>query len=436
MEFRKPKIAHLSNGIPVVLVEDRFTGTVKVKVTFAVGSRHEPPELAGISHFIEHMVWRGTAKWPEGREINLLLDGFGAGDNAATDREDTSYHVQIESGQLPLAVEVLAEILLNPLFRQEHLDTERTVVLSEASGRLDDKSVLSYDTLYGMLYPADPLGANIIGTAETIGRLTRDDMLRFMALYYGADNVIISVSGAFDEGSALRELESRFGCLPLTGMSTLARPAAPARPEEPTQAGPHVTMVWQDDANQIYLSLGFETKGRDDHRRPALGLLCNILGGMMSSRLMVEVREKVGAVYGIGAHADAHQGTGQMLVMAGIVPEKSDQAIGLIVRELADVRRNGVTAGELARAKSNIRGRTVRHFEGPHKVADFYVKAHLFSGGRPTIEQRLLEYEAVTGEQIQAVADEFFRASLLHAAVVGPSDDPGPLIAAFGQLGD
>ncbi len=424
MQFPIPKVATLSNGIRVVLMCSTDTAAVKVKAQYVVGSRHEPDTHSGISHFIEHMVWRGCAKWPEGQDLYRALDALGAESNAYTDREDTAYWIKLLGDQLPFAIEVLADILIRPRFNAQHMETERSVILSEAQGRRDDKTIRCYDLMYNSMYPMSGLGGNIIGSDETINSIDRRILRSYWRQHYVADNMIMVLSGRFDESQAVQLFESHFGgqAVRQSGRPMLANDSASQRPPV-SLAGPHFAMLRQEEAQQAYISIGFESFGREHQLAPAMMVLSNIMGDTMSSRLCIRVRDDAGMAYSIYSYPSLHRGTGQFVIEAGLDMGRLHEAVELILTELADVRQNGVTGAELDAAKANLRGSMALGYESAHDVADHYAEELLLSDRPETLNDELSNFEAVTEEDVQQVADQLFRASRLHAGVVSPFDD-------------
>lgn len=421
----------LPNGLRVILVPRPHSAAATAMVMFGVGSSYEAADMNGAAHFIEHVLFKGGKRWKTAVERSNILDAIGAVENAYTDNELTNYYVQLEAGHLGLAVEMLADMIRYPLFRPEDIGVERGAILQEARMYADDHPWLVGDLFYGLLYPDHPLGRPIIGTVDTITALDREQLTGFFRRHYAPDRAIAVVVGGFEEAIATQLIENSFGSWsPLGGKAEL--------PESPglllTQ--PQATFFRKDDAEQANVAMGFRAYGHDDPRIPALDVLGNILGGTGSSRLWIEVRENRGLAYSVGCGTREHHGTGFLTVRAGLDKEKLELAMNVITGELAKVKTDGVTEEELARAKTNIRGRLALAMESQNSLGNFLGRAAMLSAHPQTPASYLASIDAVTTEEVLGAARDVIRTNQFRLAVVSPFDDSAPYLKLAERFGD
>jgi predicted Zn-dependent peptidase len=425
------KTVVLPNGVRVLLVPRTGVESVMVEVKFAAGSCLETDALSGTAHFLEHMEFRGTIRRPSATIIFRELDTVGAASNAFTCQDQTAYHVRLEAGQLPLAVDMLADLTLNSLIREEDMAIERGAILEEARSNLDNPSHLAYWQMHAAAYPGMALGRPIIGTLETISALTPDHLLAFRARHYLPSRTLVVIVGKFDETEALRLVKGSFGAWH-PGITSVGMP------QELVELAPQpvVAMHHKPEAEQANIALGFRAYGHDHPRLAALDLLCNILGGTTSSRLHISVRQDRGLAYSVGSFTEAYRGTGLLSVMAGLAKDQLTPAIGVIVDELARLKSEGVAPEELARAKTNARGGLALASETSSFLSEFYGDEELFSSAPRSFGSYLDALEAVTPTDVLDVARDVIRASTFRLGIVSPFDDPEPYLALAAKLGD
>lgn len=402
----------LSNGTRVLLAPSSDTQAVCVEALFPVGSRHETLALNGASHFVEHLMFKGTTRRPTTLHISRDLDRVGAEYNAFTGKDYTGYYIKANAEHLDLALDMLADMLYCSTYKPAEFERERKVILEEIHMYEDDPRRSIEDRYEELLYRGHPLARLISGTEETMNGITRPALLAYRDRHYHPQKCVLTIAGKVGD-HALAAAEETFGAV-----VKRKRPCpAPSRFTKQPR-GPRAR-VHQKDTAQVHLALGVPTFSAEDARCYPLGLLGNILGGTMSSRLFIAVRERRGLAYSVHASADYYVDTGSFTVTAGLDPARLTQALRVIVREIARIRDRGVTAEELSRAKENIEGRTVLGMEDSSARADWYGKQALLRKEILTPEERIRRVMAVDRDAVQAVARDVLRTDRLHLAVIG-----------------
>jgi len=408
------KSFHLKNGSRVIIAPRKDTQAVTVMVFVKVGSRYETVPLNGASHFLEHLMFKGTKRRPDTQTISRELDSIGAEFNAFTSKDHTAYYIKASKQHLDLALDMLSDMLINSTFDAKELDRERGVIIEEINMYEDNPMALVEDIFEKQLYGNTPLGRNIAGTKQGIAAMNRSAMLRYKSAYYIGSNTTILVAGSVPKN--VRSLVSNFfRQLPrqrrgkqFTAQKGFARPGV---------------VVRQKATEQVHLTLGMPTFGYIDKRNDALALLSVILGGTMSSRLFIEIRERRGLCYYIRASVNPYEQIGHLAIQAGIDKQRIDQAIPAITAELAKVAQHGVTAEELHRAKEYVKGKFVLSLEDSENVAGWLGKQALFQRKVKTDAERITEIEKVTRRAVEQVARQVLRPSAYRLAIVGPYTD-------------
>jgi predicted Zn-dependent peptidase len=413
----------LKNGTRLILVPDDHTKAATIFVLYRVGSRYEPLKINGVSHFIEHMMFKGTKRRPRTVDISRELDAHGAEYNAFTGKDVTGYYVKIESRHFGLALDMLHDMLSNSKFEAKELDQERKVIMEEIHMYADNPMMHIEDMIEGEIFRGGPFGMSIAGEAKSMHTISRTSMLAYKNAYYDPARTVVIASGNFGV-SALSEIGKRFG----NGAKKKAgKEFSRFRGK---QTAPRIALEFKE-TEQAQLALGFPAYSYTDRRLPALSVLGNILGGTMSSRLFITVRERKGLAYYVRAGADAFEDTGTFVVRAGLTKSRIDEAIGVICAELAKVKRAGVTPAELRRAKDNIRGHLALELEDSSDLAAFFGRQELYTGKIKTPEEKMAEIDAVTGSEVRAAARAVIRKEAASLAVIGPFKDEKKLLGAI-----
>lgn len=402
------------NKTRLLLIPYHDTEAITILFLFGVGARYERPEINGVSHFVEHLMFKGTRKRPTTLDISRDLDRVGAEFNAMTSKDYTGYYIKISQAHKDLAVDILSDMLLNSKFDAKEIDRERGVIVEEIN-MYHDNPIMCIESLFEeSLFKGNPLGADVAGPAAVIRQVSRKQILTYRDNFYRPDNLVIAVAGKIDD--ALRALvEKKF--IAKTSRPTAALPRFVSYATD--QVAPRVKLRFKD-TKQVQLALGFPAFGYHDKRAYALHLLTIILGGNMSSRLFVSVREKRGLCYFVRCSPNFYQDTGNVMIQSGLDKSRLDEALAVIQAELVKVKKQGVTAKELRDAKEFLRGKIVLALEDSSNLAEYFAKQELLLGKILTPAQKMKKYAAVTLGEIQAVATEIFQQSKANLALIGP----------------
>lgn len=403
----------LKNGIKTVLIPNTSTSAVTVLVMVKVGSRMEDKQLNGASHFIEHLLFKGSKKRPKAIDLSIELEGVGADYNAFTSKEYTGYYIKLAADKLPLAVDILADMLINPLFKPYEIERERGVILEEINMIQDNPSRDVYDMYDHLLYQKHPLGSPIAGPKEVIKNISRADLLKHKKHFYNAANTVIAVAGKMQKTKTLQLLNQKFRTY------DNSRQSVDIQQFEYRNSAPSV-IVKRKQTEQIHMIMGFPALSDDDPRLPAAKLLSTILGTGMSSRLFIEAREKRGLCYSIFSILTTYEDTGDLLIKAGLDKKRLVPAVELIVKELKKIKSKGVTAAELKKAKEFIKGSTVLSLEDAETQAGWYAREIIFGEAVKTPTQKLKEINKVTAKDIQLLAKDLFTTDRINLALLGP----------------
>ena len=405
----------LANGARVLSYTMPHIRSVSIILSYSIGSRFETDEHAGVSHFIEHMLFKGTPSRPSPEKIAEPIEGVGGGLNAFTSREQTSYWAKVPSTHFALAFDVLSDMLRNALFDAEELEKERGVIIEEIRATQDDPTDLAGELLNKIVWEEQPVGRPIAGSEETVGGLDRAALLDYFATHYNAANLVISVAGNVPHDEVVRRAEAAFGDLPRGAPE-------PARPAKLLQSAPRAGLISRPD-KQANLMLGMPGLSYHDERRYTQRALDVILGSGMTSRLFLEIRERRGLAYSVGCYFAQMIDVGGGVVYAGVDPTKADETIRVVMEELRKLRDVPVPAEELARSKEFRKGRLLMSLEDSHSVASWLSSNELIYGTVPTPEEITERIDAVTVADVQALARDLFTPERFSLAVVGPYDD-------------
>jgi predicted Zn-dependent peptidase len=403
----------LPGGLRVVTEAVPGVRSAAFGVWVGVGSRDESLPEHGASHFLEHLLFKGTAK-RNALEIAAVVDAVGGELNAFTAKEYTCYYARVLDADLPLAVDVVSDLVTSALVAPVDVTSERGVILEEISMHDDDPGDVVHDAFSEALYGDHPLGRPVIGTVESIESLTADAIAGYYRARYCAPEMVISVAGNVDHDTVVRLVEQAFPGLAFASPAPL-RPWAPP----PALSG---TVVEDRPTEQAHLVLGTHGLARDDERRYALSVLNNALGGGMSSRLFQEIRERRGLAYSVYSYSSHHHDTGMFGVYAGCSPSRVDEVLELCREELATAADKGVSDEEIERAKGQMRGSLVLGLEDTGSLMSRIGKAELVHGEVIGVDEILARIDAVTADDVRAVADDVLRRPL-SLGIIGPFPD-------------
>ncbi|MBI4092550.1 MAG: insulinase family protein [Candidatus Kerfeldbacteria bacterium] len=417
----------LKNGTRVLFAPVEGTKAVTVLILFPVGSRHESRQLNGSSHFLEHLFFKGTANRPSTLEISKELDGVGAEYNAFTGKDYTGYYVKVSADKLGLALEVLSDMLYNSLFDPAEIERERGVIVEEINMYEDNPMMLLDELFEQLVFNGNSLARRIAGPRSVIRKVRREQLMAYKAKYYTPHNLLLTIAGKFAEREATSLVKKNF--------DGVRGPRRSSRfvPFHPKQRRPAVEVKFRE-TEQVQIGLGFPAFGYRDRRLPALTLLSTILGGTMSSRLFINIRERLGLAYFIRSEASIYQDTGTFLVRAGLDKRRLRQALEKIWEELQIVRREGVTDEELSRSREYIKGKIILNLEDSEHIADWVGKQMLLEQKVETPEQKIKKLFSVTAGQVRQVARDVIHKRRLNLALIGPYRQPKDFVALIGKL--
>jgi len=409
------QLTNFDNGLKVLTAPVKGTRATTIMFMFGVGSRFESPELNGISHFLEHMYFKGTEKRPTTLDISKELDSVGAGFNAYTGEEATGYFVRVSSEHFDLGLDILTDMLFNSKFDEKEIEREKGVIIEEINMYNDDPRAKVEDVAKELVYPAHPLGRNIAGSKETVSSFKRDDFIKYRETHYQPSNCVIVVAGGGEPEKWLAEIKKRFENLPDQKTPVFEKVVE-------TQDKPMLALEYKK-TDQAHFILAFRAINRKDPRRPINNVLTNLMGQMMSSRLFIEIRERRGLCYYINANVAEYHDVGAWYVSAGVDLNRIEEAITVILEEIKKLKDAEVTDEELLRAKENLKGHMFLSLEESMNVASLLAEQQLFLGEIKDPDILAQEIDAVTKEDIQKFAQEFFIKETLNLAVIGPFKD-------------
>ena len=408
----------LDNGLRLLTATMPHTRAVSINFFIGTGSRYEDDVHAGISHFIEHLCFRGTPKRPTAREISGAIEGTGGALNAGTDKELTVYWCKVAQPHFPLALDVLVDILLNSRFDPSDLEKERQVIIEEIN-MCNDSPAHRVDLLIEeLLWPGHPLGRDIAGSKDSVTAMTRDMMFAYLAEQYQPGNTVLSIAGAVEHEEVVTAVDRAMG-----GWKNKQPSIKYAAYTERTAQ--QVT-VEKRDTEQVHLCLALPALSIHHPQRFALSLLNIMLGEGMSSRLFTEIRDRLGLAYSIHSFIEHFADTGALTVAAGVDTAKLPVAVRAILEELAKLREP-VPESELDKAKELFKGRLMLRLEDSRNVAGWMGGEEILTGHVRSIEEVLAIIDAVTTQELRQLAIELLAGEKLRLAVVGPVEPDGSL---------
>jgi predicted Zn-dependent peptidase len=413
------QIDTLDNGLRIVTTPMPTAQSVNVCIFVGVGSRMEERRTNGICHYLEHMLFKGSKKRPTALDISQAIEGAGGGLNAFTNKEFTGYWAHLPFDRLDLAVDVLADMVRNPLLDAAEIDRERTVVQQEIRRAHDQPSAWASELLSRACYGDQPIGWPVAGTEESVEAMRRDDFVDHMAAWYVPENTVVAVAGNATPAQARALIEERLADVRGHPLPSFA-PAAPGLPAEHVQ-------VEARDTDQSNLYFGMRAISRTDPDRYALTVLNSLLGRGMSSRLFKEVRERRGLAYSVGSSVSRHHDTGVLAVSAGVGPEKVEEAGRVILEEVFKLVDEPVPEDELSRARDFTIGNFRLSLETTMALTQWTGENLVTTGEIEEIDEVVVKLAAVTANDVRRVARRLFTRDNVAMSLVGPQADAGLL---------
>lgn len=402
----------LKNGLRILTVPMKGTETATVIVMTSVGSRFEKEKEAGLSHFIEHMFFKGTKKRPTAKSISEELDAFGGEFNAFTSKDKTLYYAKVDSKHIHNAFDIVADMFLNSKIEQEEIDRERGTIIQEINMYEDEPRRTVGDEFEKLLYKNNTLGREIIGYKKTVAKFKRNDFIKYMHDHYNASNTVICVAGKIEEKKIVADAKKYFEKFSKGNILRINKIIE-------KQAKPEVKIKFKK-TDQTHFIIGNRAYHRNHKDRYALGILAIILGGNMSSRLFIEVRERRGLAYSVHTGGESYQDCGYIATQAGVEHKNLEKTIDVILKEYKKIATEKVSQKELKKAKDFLKGRGVMGFEASDEVAMFYVDQEINKEKILNLKEVFAKINAVTAEDILRVAKDVFQNKKLNCAIIGP----------------
>ena len=397
------------NGLVLITETMEHVHSVSVGIWLRSGSRREPAELNGISHFIEHMVFKGTTR-RSAEDIAREVDSLGGMLDAFTSKEMVCFNTRVLDEHLPKAFDVIADMVLNPKFAKDEIDREKSVILEEIRMTQDNPEDLVHELFTQNFWSPHALGKPILGTPETVSAFTRDTLRTWFKQRYAPNNMVITAAGHLTHAQLLDLVSERFA----KGTSA-GEDAAEATP----QPASHVTLRTKHELEQVHICMGVPALPMTDRRRFGVAVLNNVLGGGMSSRLFQNIRERQGLAYAIFSELNSYRDAGALSVYAGTSLDTASQLVRSVLDEFRRLRDEPLSAPELRRAKDHLKGATLLALEGSGQRMNSLARYHMYFKRHFTAQDLIALLESVTVEDVQELAREFFQPGRMAASVVG-----------------
>ncbi len=405
----------LPNGVRVITAEMPHMRSASTALFFGVGSRFETAEEAGMSHFIEHMLFKGSERYPTAQVISEAIEGVGGVFNGGTGKELTSYIAKVSSDHFIDALDVLIDIVRHPFLDPQELEKERRVIIEELNMYKDSPQEWVQVLIDETLWPGLPLGRDEAGTRESVERITRAQMSEYLRTHYLPNNLVVSVAGKVCHQQVVDAVAQRVA-------EWQPREVPRWEPSLPPRNVPRVRLE-QKRTEQVNLCLATPGVAHSDPARYALILLNGLLADGMSSRLFQEIRERQGLAYDVGSDVESFHETGALVIYAGVDPDRTDATLRAILAELGRLCTEPVMEAELRRIKEYTKGRMLLRLEDTHQVASALGGEEMLLNRITGVDEALAQVEAVTADAIQQLAQRLFQESDLRLALVGPLKD-------------
>jgi len=412
----EPSIRKLPNNLRVISVPMPTMESVTVTIWVGVGSRFETNKISGISHFLEHMVFKGSKKRPSAKEIAEAIDSIGGEFNASTSKEWTNFYIKTRKGNLDLAFDVLSDMVLNPLLKEKDIEREKGVVVEEIGMYEDTPMWKISDYFENLIFKGSELEKDIIGTRKSVKGLKQSDFDLYRKRYYGSNNIVVTVSGGITNKEVSKLSEKYLGSLQKTEKPKVTKFSPEKNKSE--------VLLSTQKREQAHFILGFLAGKRGSKDRFAEEVLSTILGKGMSSRLFTEVREKRGLAYSVKASREVYNETGYFEVYAGVDPKRIDEAIKVTLEQcnLLANKDLPISAKELKKAKEFLKGHIALGLEDTKAINSFFGVKELLLGKTETPKQVFELIDKVTIDEVVASAGRIFGSNKAKLAVIGPYD--------------
>lgn len=405
----------LPNGLTLLMVPIETAASVTMSIFVKAGSRYEESKFNGISHFLEHLHFKGSKKYPSAKKLSETVDSIGGEFNANTGKEHTQYFIRAAYEHTDLVFNVLSDMLQNPLFDEKELQREKGVIIEEINMYKDNPPIHVESLFEDMMWPDCALGKDIAGTPDVIRSITRKDVLDYRDKYYQPGNIILAIAGQFDQDRVEDHVCRLWLNRPSKKFGTY-------KPVVYKQAKPRL-IVRKKNTEQAHMIVGFRAYPYKSKNNYPLRLLSAVLGGGMSSRLFIRVRERLGLAYYVSTSFNSYLDAGNFVIQAGLKVASAPKALEVILDELRKVKKDGVRPAELKKAKEYIKGKVALAMEDPHDKLEWYLGQEAFMGKIKTIKQTFEELEKVTLDDVKRVANDVIKNESLNLAIIGPFED-------------
>ena len=405
----------LKNGLRIITIPQKETQAATILVLVATGSKYETKDISGISHFLEHMLFKGTEKRKTPMEVSEFLDKIGGDYNAFTGEEYTGYYAKVDAPHFEQAIDWVSDIFLNSKLPEKEMEKERGVIIEEIKMYEDNPMRHIEQVWKELLYGDQPAGWDIAGTRETITKMKRSDIVKYVNSQYVAKNTVICIAGNIKEAEVIEKVKKRFSQIKSTAFKN-----KPLVVEQQSEA--QIKLSYKD-IGQTHIALGVRAYNMFHSERFALQLLAVILGGMMSSRMFDQIREKLGAAYYVRTYYDNDTDTGYLSTFAGVDNAKIEKVILAVLKEYKKIADEKVGASELKKAKDYIKGKMVLGLESSDAKASFYGSQELLRKEILMPKQIFAEIDKVTAAQIQKIAQDIFKPEKLNLAMISKIKD-------------
>ena len=420
MNFKKQT---LKNGLTLITSPIKDAPSVTVLVTVATGSKYENKELNGLSHFLEHMCFKGTKKRPKAIDISRELDSIGSQNNAFTSQEFTGYYAKVHPGHLNEILDIVSDIYVNPVFDEIEIEKEKGVIIEEINMYEDMPNRIVHDVFMEVMYGDQPAGWNIAGTKENVNKMTREDFLNYRRKHYVASATTVIVSGNFDEKEMKDKVEKLFENIPQNKkegkISTIEK-----------QLRPNIK-IKHKETDQTHIVIGVRTFDSKDDRNISLKVLNAVLGGGMSSRLFQKLRDEMGVGYYVRSGVDEYTDHGYLAVSTGVDTSRVSEVVSAVLSEMKRFVDEIVPEKELQKAKDYTIGNMYLGLESSDSLGEYYAIQNILSDEILTPREFAEKIQKVTSEEIMAVAKEIIKDDKLNMAIVGNIKDKEALSKVF-----
>lgn len=410
------KLTKLASGLRLLTVPMPSSESVTLTIWVKTGSRNESRRVNGISHFLEHMVFKGSAKRPSAKEISEVVDSVGAELNATTSKDWTNFYIKSRNALLPSSFDVLSDMVLNPILDPAEIEREKGTIIQELAMYEDTPTMKIGDVFEELIYGGNSLGWDVGGVPETVKRIEKDDFEKYRKGYYFPENMLVTVAGGISPRTAQDLTKKFFGSLKNT-----KKDSPKGKEFKSMQKSPRVK-IKNKKSDQAHFILGFLGDGRNYKGKYAQAVLSAILGGGMSSRLFIEVRERRGLAYGVRNSIDRYQETGYMGTYVGSDPKKAREAIKVVLDEhykLAN-KQKPVGTKEFSKAKEYLKGHAALALEDTSAVGEYFAFQELFNKEILTPEELFNRIDKVSLDEVYAEARRLFDSKRLNLGIIGP----------------